>query len=47
MRKEIKLPKEVLATLQKLADKDVRSLKSYMELVLITHTQERGQKSKK
>lgn len=47
MRKEIQLPKEVIAILQKLADKDVRSLKSYMELVLINHTQAGGKKSKK
>jgi hypothetical protein len=47
MRKEIQLPKDVIDALQKLADADMRSIKSYMEKVLILHTQAGGKKSKK
>jgi len=47
MRKEIQLPKEVIDELQKLADADMRSIKSYMEKVLILHTQERWTKKNK
>lgn len=36
-RKEVKLSKEVLKGLAKLADKDGRKLQNYMEKVLIDH----------
>jgi hypothetical protein len=46
MRKGIELPKEIVATLQKLADADFRSLKSYMEKILIEHTKSVGKNNK-
>jgi hypothetical protein len=36
-RKELTLPADILNQLQKLADKDRRPLKTYMEKVLIDH----------
>ena len=36
-RKEVHLTKEVIESLQRKADKDGRSLKSYMERILIDH----------
>lgn len=38
MRKEIDLPETTINKLQKLADKDGRKLKPYMERILILHT---------
>jgi len=39
MRKDINLSEEVIKKLQKLADKDDRKLKPYMEKVLKDHTE--------
>ena len=39
--------KTLLAQLAKLAKQDNRTLNNYIETVLLLHTQERGQKSKK
>jgi hypothetical protein len=36
-RKEVKLHREILNLLQEKADKSKRSLKNYMEMVLIDH----------
>lgn len=38
IRKDVTLPNDVLEILQKAADKELRSLKSYMEKVLIKHS---------
>jgi len=45
-RNEVNLSDEVLRVLQELADKDGRSLKNYMEKVLIKHS-ERAKKDSK
>ena len=39
IRKDVTLPNEVLEILQKAADKEIRSLKSYMERILIKHSE--------
>ncbi len=46
MRKEIELPKEVVANLQKIADSDLRSLKSLMEKILIDYSKSVGKNNK-
>lgn len=43
-RAEIHLLPEVFEQLKKLADKENRSLKNYMETVLINHVKERNKK---
>ncbi len=40
IRKEIKLPPKDIEALQKLADKQNRSLKNYIETVLLNHIKE-------
>lgn len=42
MRKEINLSLDVIKKLQKLADQDNMSLKSFMERLLISRTQTKG-----
>ena len=39
--------KNLLSDLNKLAEKENRTLNNYIETILLLHTQERGQKSKK